>query len=660
MDALKQNQLNLSFTFYFIAVMFLSACSGGGGGGGGGSANFNIGGALSGLAAGLSVTLQNNGSDDLVLSADGGFTFPTTASNGDNYNVQVSSQPVGQTCSTSNNTGTIPSADVSNVTVTCANTTFTVGGTLTGLALGGVDSISLQNNGGDDLTLSGNGLFVFSTPIANGAGYSVQITGQPAGKSCTATNNTGVIAGANSTSTSINCVSNAGSGTLDVSFNAGSGSPGVVIAEESMALVTATGLDSIIDINGKILVSGTRGSDMAIWRFNSDGTLDTSFNAVGPVPGLVTHDGAAGGVGVDQGVAITIDANGKILVTGLSRSPVNFDMAIWRYNNNGSLDTTFNSTGFLTTALGGGGSGTEVGNDIMVDANGKILVAGSGASKFNISFDDMVIWRYNNDGTLDTSFNPTATDGGGNIGAGDQGIISFNGFPAGAGSERAKAITIDVNGKILVGGSQQSQTGFALALWRYNADGTLDTSLNQPGAAIPGRFTLSLGVHFRDLIEDLALDTNQKIVLVGSGGAALPGPQELIALRVNSNGTLDTSFNPGGVVPGSITFADAGGSALAIDSMGRLVITGVSENATPDFDMTIWRYNADGSLDTSFNPGGSTPGIVTHHNAAMGSGFDDFGRDVVFDNLGNIVVTGYSIFSNISGFSRTIVWRYLP
>jgi uncharacterized delta-60 repeat protein len=125
---------------------------------------------------------------------------------------------------------------------------------------------------------------------------------------------------------------------------------------------------------------------MVIWRYNSDGTLDTSFNGTG----FVVYNNTAGGNDSDVGFSIFVDSIGKIYVTGYSvNSSGNGDMVIWRYNSNGSLDNTFGNNGIVHhTACG---NGWDEGRSIFVDSNGKIYVTGL---SWNGSNDDMVIWKY--------------------------------------------------------------------------------------------------------------------------------------------------------------------------------------------------------------------------------------------------------------------------
>src|SRR5438093_2924178 len=164
------------------ALLALSACSGRGDGGGGTgpgpASSFAIGGTTSGLSG--TVVLQNNGGDKLTISVNGGFTFAAALTNSSPYAVTVLAQPAGQTCPVSNGVGTLAGANITNVTVTCAVNTFTVGGTTSGLS----GTVVLRNNGGNDLTVSADGSFTFSAPVAQGSPYAVTVLTQPAGQSC--------------------------------------------------------------------------------------------------------------------------------------------------------------------------------------------------------------------------------------------------------------------------------------------------------------------------------------------------------------------------------------------------------------------------------------------------------------------------------------------
>ena len=169
-----------------------------------GTPEFHLGGSVNGLA-GSGLTLQVNGADDLLVSANGSFTFPSYITNGSAYNVTVHIQPSNpnQTCAVDNGSGTISGADVSNVAVTCTTTKYAVGGMVTGLAGTG---LSLQLNGGSDLAIAADGSFSFPG-IPDGSTYAVTVGTQPTGlnQTCTVAGGSGTLNGAD-VAVTVTCV----------------------------------------------------------------------------------------------------------------------------------------------------------------------------------------------------------------------------------------------------------------------------------------------------------------------------------------------------------------------------------------------------------------------------------------------------------------------
>ena len=150
---------------------------------------YSVGGSVSGLSG--TVVLQDNGGDDLTVTANGPFAFATKLAGGAAYNVTVKTNPSGQSCSVANGSGTIGSADVTNVAVSCtSNPTYAVGGSVSGLS----GTVVLQDNGGDDLSVSANGPFNFATKLAGGAAYNVTVKTNPSGQTCSVANGSGTIA----------------------------------------------------------------------------------------------------------------------------------------------------------------------------------------------------------------------------------------------------------------------------------------------------------------------------------------------------------------------------------------------------------------------------------------------------------------------------------
>ena len=200
-------------------LLALAACSNGrgsvddGGGGGGGTGGqqappkVTIGGTVTGLA-GSGLVLQNNGGDDLSVSANGAFSFKTSVDAGSQYNITVSAQPANpsQGCTVTNAVGTA-TVNVTTVTVSCSTGSFSVGGTVSGLSGSG---LVLRNNGGDDLPIASNGSFTFATELASGSAFAVTVA-VPAtrpSQTCSVADATGTIAGSDVRTVKVSCATN--------------------------------------------------------------------------------------------------------------------------------------------------------------------------------------------------------------------------------------------------------------------------------------------------------------------------------------------------------------------------------------------------------------------------------------------------------------------
>ncbi len=171
-----------------------------------GATTFTVGGNVSGLSgAGLVLSL-NSGSQTLPVAANGSFTFPSGLTNGTAYAVTVGTQPAGQACSVANGSGVIAGANVTNVAVTCAASTFTIGGNVTGLV--GTGLVLSLNSGAQTLPIAANGSFTFPLPLNDGATYAVTVSAQPINPSevCTVTNGSGTVAGANVVTVGVSCI----------------------------------------------------------------------------------------------------------------------------------------------------------------------------------------------------------------------------------------------------------------------------------------------------------------------------------------------------------------------------------------------------------------------------------------------------------------------
>jgi uncharacterized delta-60 repeat protein len=384
-------------------------------------------------------------------------------------------------------------------------------------------------------------------------------------------------------------VSLAQDGSLDLTFD----SDGIVTTSFGNH---STGSSVLLQSDGKIVVAGHgfvgTDSDFALTRYNTNGSLDTTFDTDGKV---TTDFGNAD----DLGLSAAIQSDGKILLTGYSYNNVSTNFALARYNTNGSLDTTFDADGKVTTTFGGS---AFIGQCVAVQSNGKIVVGGYAVIATHREF---ALVRCNTNGSLDSTF-----DGDGKV------TTAF-----GTTSDEAHAIAIQSDGKIVAAGvAGNNSTIEDFALVRYNMDGSQDTTFDSDGVV-----TTAIGVG--NIGNSVAIQADGKIVVAGRCD---PGNNiDFAVARYNTNGSLDSTFDGDGKVTTNIGIWNDIGYSVAIQSDGKIVVAGSAYN-----EFGLVRYNINGSLDTIFD----SDGMVT---TAIGTLQDD-ARAIAIQSDGKIVVAGYS------------------
>ena len=404
-------------------------------------------------------------------------------------------------------------------------------------------------------------------------------------------------------------------GTLDTSFDS-DGKVTTDIGVSTEDLIYSLDLQS----DGKIVVAGYSysggQSDFALVRYNTNGSLDTTFDIDGKV---VTDIGAAI---ADNARSVAVQSDGKIVVAGFSDIGASSDFVLVRYNVNGSLDTTFDSDGKVTTDIGTNSGDTAL--TVVLQSDGKIVAAGYsdvGGSG------DFALVRYNVDGSLDTSF-----DSDGKVTT-DIGISSSD--------SAGYSVVLQSDGKIVFAGSSVVGGSSDIVVVRYNANGTLDTSFDTDGKVVSDIGTLS-----DDAANSVVLQSDGKIVVAGYSDAG--GSSDFIMARYNTNGTLDTSFDTDGKVVSDIgTLSDDAANSVVLQSDGKIVVAGYSDVLYPN-DFVLVRYNANGTLDTTFD----TDGISTINISGNST---DVAQTVVLQSDGKIVVAGKS---NADGSDDFTVVRY--
>jgi len=384
-------------------------------------------------------------------------------------------------------------------------------------------------------------------------------------------------------------------GDLDITFD---GDGKVTTAVESF---DDTARSVAIQSDGKIVVAGTsyiwgNAYDFALTRYNSDGSLDTTFDGDGKV---TTNLGSSH----DEANSLAIQSDGKIVVAGYSYAGSLADFALARYNSNGSLDTTFDGDGKVTTDFGAGDSAYSV----AIQSDGKIVVGGTSYS-YNGS-GNFALTRYNSNGSLDTTF-----DGDGKVTT-----------DLGSSHDEAYSLAIQSDGKIVVAGSSYNGSNWDFALARYNSDGSIDTTFDGDG-----KVTTAVG-SFDDTARSLAIQSDGKIVVAGSSHNG--SNWDFALVLYNSNGSLDTTFDFDGKVTTAVGSSFDYAYSVAIQSDGKIVVAGRILNGS-NWDFALTRYNSDGSLDTTFDGDGK---VTTD----VGSS-DDEANSLAIQSDGKIVVAGCS------------------
>jgi uncharacterized delta-60 repeat protein len=346
-------------------------------------------------------------------------------------------------------------------------------------------------------------------------------------------------------------------GTVIANFNLGTSAGAVVLQSDGKIIVAGRAYDA------------TSNNDFGLARYDTDGSLDTSFGT----DGLVTTDFWKPGNANDDDCinAGAVQSDGKIVVAGYAyNASNNTDFALARYNTNGSLDASFGTAGLVMTDITGS---NERAHAIVMQTDGKIVAAGvteQGGEKLALA-------RYNTNGSPDTSFD-------------SDGVVT-----ATIGSySRLYAVAIQTDGKIVAAGSSSGH----FVLVRYNTDGSPDTSFGNSGVV-----TTTIG-SFSDAYA-LVIQTNGKIVAAGETAHDASTLSSGFALvRYDTDGSLDTSFGTNGIVTSSLGSSYNGAYAVALQSDGKMVAAGYTGEGVDD-DFALARYNTDGSLDGTFGTGGA-------------------------------------------------------
>ncbi len=429
----------------------------------------------------------------------------------------------------------------------------------------------LSGPGSLDTTFGGTG--VVATSLSKGGDNAYTSLLQPNGDIVTAGT---TVSGPHKTP-SFALVAHKPDGSLDTAF----GSSGKAITANNAGANLAAAEYASTDTTGnanKIVLVGNGNSGITLARYNSNGTLDTTFGTKGMVTTALN--------GGELSMAIQ-PADGKIVVAGWYNNPYpNSAFVLLRYNTNGTLDTTFGNNGeVITVPVTGADNAIQ---DVVVQPDGKIL--GGGEADYGTNgtqtFPEFTLVRYNSNGSLDSTF-------------GSGGIVHTLWPGTGNGRGDINSIALQSNGQIVAVGLAfpSNSGGKAWAIARYNSDGSLDNTFGT-GGLVTLDTPISYDFH-NQAAQSVALQSNGELVVLGGAtDANLNGTFAVVTLT--TTGSLDTAFGGTGWVLGTDNSATASmgiinlaaSSVLVQPSDGKIVITGVAPDSSKQgaSDFAVARY----------------------------------------------------------------------
>lgn len=377
-------------------------------------------------------------------------------------------------------------------------------------------------------------------------------------------------------------------GSIDSTFSG----DGIQTTELSSSYTSASAL--AVEKNGKILLAGESSSqpgsiaNYVLIRYNIDGSADTTFGTKGIVQGYLKQ-----GYTVYKSTAVQND--GKVVAAGYTWNGEKFIFAVSRYRLNGAPDSSFSGDGTKTTSFG---NDDDMANSVAIQADGKIVVAGSTGKA---PHRDFAFARYNTNGEPDNTFSDDGKQ-----------VVKFGT----AGDDYANAVAIQADGKIVAAGKSKNTA----ALVRLTANGETDVTFGGGD----GKQTLGTTVAPDGSVAvSIALQKDGKIVIAGAFSP-------FALARYTANGYLDKNFGYGGVAKGNFKFDGAAAQAMAIQSDGKII---VAANVTTDDEanlVVVARYTNAGGIDSSFGKSGS---VTSNDN-------NDFVNSLAIEEDGKILAGG--------------------
>jgi uncharacterized delta-60 repeat protein len=430
-------------------------------------------------------------------------------------------------------------------------------------------------------------------------------------------------------------------GTLDPTF----GSGGTLLHQfgaDNPFGAWSEGFAVAVQPNGKIVTAGVAtassgANEILVVRLNADGSLDSSFGT----GGVVTRQVGQGASPTSFARSLAIQNDGKIVIAGrASDSNGHGAVMVARLNPDGSLDSSFNSTGVLVSqqASSLATSPFSEADSVMLQGS-KILLGGH--ARDSHSKDEFMVVRLNSDGSFDSAF-------------GSGGVVLQQLGSGGGGYSDINSLAIQADGKIVAAGAAgvASQQEFLVARLD-GSNGSFDSSFGSGGTVIQQLGTAAMNPF--SVAFGLAVQANGKIVAGGELNDATLGQATMLA-RLNSDGSFDSTFGSHGVVStqlGSPVGATPAGSYiqnLVLQPNGKIVTAVFASSDTNDLEVA--RFNSDGSLDSAFGSGGVVQSV-------QGAGFNSDPDGLALQPDGKILASGEVSASATPSTAQLFVTRLI-
>lgn len=377
-----------------------------------------------------------------------------------------------------------------------------------------------------------------------------------------------------------------------------------------------------LDWHRNMLLIKVDGMGNKVSSFGSGGYIIPSHDHINEISSIYSF---GNDIVIDNNGKIIVTGNASTFISG----DLHESAAMWRLNTDGTLDITFNGTGLLThhaAAQWEEDNANSAMLSVQALSDGSYLAAGY---TYNVDeeYNNVTVWKVNSNGTLDETFGDGSCING--VGAGeDMGCVINSHSTEGSNDTKGLSLAIRDDGSFVVTGRITKNDGWSdgldlpwyqdMMLWAYNADGTLDPTFgdgscpngvggegNEYGCVLFSENSNSMGFH-------IELDSTDNIFVAGNSQPdAYSNDMPFSLFRFDSTGNLDSSFGTQGIASISPTdYETHWATSMGITPDGKYLLAGrTEEEYVANYHLMIVRFNSDGSLDPEFGDGSCIGGV---------------------------------------------------